>query len=113
MKEYDEYGTSKTCSCCGAVVENIKYHKECKDGVSRLFKVHEVVRCTNNECSKSWNRDKNSGRNHLLLCKCNLMGVDRPPAMIRETDYKQYMEKNPNGDQFFMRCKSVQEERQK
>ena len=113
LKEYDEYGTSKTCSCCGAIVENIKYHKECKDGVSRLVKVHEVVRCTNNECSKSWNRDKNSGRNHLLLCKCNLMGVNRPPAMIRGTDYKQYMEKNPNGDQFFMRCKSVQEERQK
>ena len=113
LKEYDEYGTSQTCCCCGAVCKNVKLHTMCKDGVSRLVKVHGVVRCTNNECSKSWDRDKNSGTNHLILSKCDLLGLDRPPAMVRGTDYNQYMRKNPQGDQFFMRYtvhrESVQE----
>ena len=109
LKEFDEYGTSKTCSCCGACCVPVKsIKKDNKTGITRLVPGHGVVRCTNNECAKSWNRDKNSGCNHLLLAKCDLHGISRPSAMVRGTDYNEYLRKNPQGDHFFMRCKSAQ-----
>ena len=61
----NEYRTSKECSLCKEAVYNLKDSKN--------KKCHQVVRCSNNECSMCWQRDKNASRNILMkLFKENL-----------------------------------------
>ncbi len=66
--DINEYRTSKECSLCHNDVKNLNHYimKEDKEKNTievKLSKCHQVVRCTNNECSMCWQRDKNASRN--------------------------------------------------
>ena len=66
--DINEYRTSKECSLCHNDVKNlnqytIKINKETNIPEIILSKCHQVVRCTNNECSMCWQRDTNASRN--------------------------------------------------
>lgn len=66
--DINEYRTSKECSICHSDVKNLKQYKEYEDNEKNIIGVklsncHQVVRCTNNECSMCWQRDKNASRN--------------------------------------------------
>jgi hypothetical protein len=66
--DINEYRTSKECSLCHNDVKNLnqytlKINKETNFPEVILTKCHQVVRCTNNECSMCWQRDKNASRN--------------------------------------------------
>ena len=66
----NEYRTSKECSKCKEAVYNIKNcnKKRC----------HQVVRCSNNECSMCWQRDKNASRNILRKLYSENLGRNPP-----------------------------------
>ena len=72
--EVDEYRTSKCCSSCGHVTENVHY-----GGV----RCHQVVRCGNNECAVVWQRDCNAARNMHQVLLTMLHGQPRPVALQR------------------------------
>ena len=72
--EVDEYRTSKCCSSCGHVTENVHY-----GGV----RCHQVVRCGNNECEVVWQRDCNAARNMHQVLLTMLHGQPRPVALQR------------------------------
>jgi hypothetical protein len=84
----DEYRTSKTCSCChqeGDVrMRNLKLEKIKKDGTKKLEKCHEVVRCNNESCKKTWQRDVNASRNIRTLLMAKVRGEERPRAFARK-----------------------------
>jgi hypothetical protein len=88
----DEYRTSKTCSCChheGDVkglcrMRNLKLEKKMKDGTKKLVKCHEVVRCNNESCKKTWQRDVNASRNIRILLMAKVRGEERPRAFARK-----------------------------
>lgn len=79
----DEYGTSRSCSCCGNRCTKIKLPKQTKEGNLELSRCHQVVRCSSNECAMCWQRDINSSINHLKLLMCLVRGEDRPDYMRR------------------------------
>lgn len=79
----DEYRTSKACSLCGHDCKKIRLPKRQKDGSYKLVPSHQVVRCSNNECTMCWQRDRNSSINHLNLLMCLVRGHERPTAMRR------------------------------
>lgn len=90
--DIDEYCTSKTCSKCHAKVENVRYDilkkTNKKDGEAEEkhnVKCHEVVRCTNNECTMYWQRDKNASKNIFHLLKCMVDKKGRPKAFQRKS----------------------------
>jgi hypothetical protein len=72
--EVDEHRTSKCCSSCGHVNENVHY-----GGV----RCHQVVRCENNECGVVWQRDCNASRNMRQVLLTMLLGQPRPAALQR------------------------------
>jgi len=73
--DVSEYRTSKECSKCGSDVYNIKKRDRTK--------CHQVVRCTNNECSTCWQRDINASRNILRRFYEKNLGLNPPRAVIR------------------------------
>jgi hypothetical protein len=79
----DEHRTSKTCSCCHGEVAKIKQWRMEK-GERKLSQCHEVVRCKNESCMKSWQRDINASRNMFHLLQCQVKGENRPLAMERK-----------------------------
>ena len=64
----NEYRTSKECSLCHSVVKNVS-------------KIHQVVRCTNNECSMCWQRDINASRNIIQKLYYENLGLNPPNAI--------------------------------
>jgi hypothetical protein len=72
--EIDEYRTSKCCSSCGHVTENLHY------GGARC---HQVVRCGNSECEVVWQRDCNAARNMRAILLTMLHDQPRPVALRR------------------------------
>ena len=80
----DEYGTSRGCSRCGGKCMGVKFPKQDKEGVVKLSRSHQVVRCSSNECAMCWQRDRNSSINHLKLLMCMLRNEERPAYMRRE-----------------------------
>jgi len=69
----NEYRTSKECSICKSKVYNIKD--------SNKKRCHQVVRCSNNECSMCWQRDKNASRNILYKLFVENLGLN-PPSIL-------------------------------
>jgi len=68
VTDINEYRTSKECSLCHCDVKNLNQYIINEDKEKNiceviLSKCHQVVRCTNNECSMCWQRDKNASRN--------------------------------------------------
>jgi len=90
-----EQYTSQVCSGCNHELKTknlVLLHKEksrLDEGGNRVgdegkkVECHEVVRCKNNECAITWQRDVNASRNmyHLLLCKKD--GKARPAIFCR------------------------------
>lgn len=83
VKELDEYNTSKKCSNCESINENMEYMSRDKNGVEEYRKCHQVVRCSNNECARFWQRDRNSAINHMKILLCFLRKEDRPKYLQR------------------------------
>jgi hypothetical protein len=98
-----EFNTSCVCSACEAPVKmyNVKYHaisvskrkrKKLEQAgepvpvpdAERLTKSHQVVRCSNNECSKCWQRDINAARNIQKLLRLDVTGQERPEVFSRQ-----------------------------
>jgi transposase len=94
----NERNTSQVCSACESPVK--MYHVEFR-GVSpskykrkrrereggepfpvpdkaKLTESHQVVRCSNNECAKCWQRDINACRNIQKLLRLEETGQERP-----------------------------------
>jgi len=84
--------TSKMCSTCHAENGKIRYLKTVikSDGSSQnvLVSAYGVLRCTNNECGISWDRDINAGRNILALLKCKKDGQERPSYLCKKKTKK-------------------------
>lgn len=55
----NEHNTSKECSCCGSNIKNLYF----KNKDQKLTFSHQVIRCINNDCMISWQRDKNASSN--------------------------------------------------
>jgi len=72
------------CSRCGGKCMGVKFPKQDKEGVVKLSRSHQVVRCSSNECAMCWQRDRNSSINHLKLLMCMLRNEERPAYMRRE-----------------------------
>ena len=68
----NEYRTSKECSMCHSVVKNVS-------------KIHQIVRCTNNECSMCWQRDINASRNIIQKLYSENLGLN-PPRVVSGGD---------------------------
>jgi len=71
----DEHRTSKSCSgCCQGDCESIKINgRDC----------HRIIRCNNNECNTTWNRDVNGSRNIQSVLMSMLRGQERPGGLQR------------------------------
>jgi hypothetical protein len=64
----NEYRTSKECSLCHNEVKKLNLITKIKNKNEervyyKLKECHQVVRCSNNECSKCWQRDYNASKN--------------------------------------------------
>jgi len=68
----NEYRTSKECSICHSVVKNVS-------------KIHQIVRCSNNECSMCWQRDINASRNIIQKLYSENLGLN-PPRVVSGGD---------------------------
>ena len=90
-----EYNTSQVCSNCNHELKTKKLvllHKEksrLDEGGNKVedegkkVKCHEVVRCRNNECAITWQRDVNASRNIYDLLLHIRDGKDRPAVFCR------------------------------
>jgi len=78
----DEFRTSKTCSECHHRVKKIKHHHH-KNQRQESLECHEVVRCSNSECNKYWQRDVNASRNMYTLLCAQRDGLGRPAVFAR------------------------------
>lgn len=66
----NEYRTSKECSLC---------HND----VNKVRDIHQVVRCSNNECAMCWQRDINASRNIIQKLYSENLGLNPPTAVSR------------------------------
>lgn len=98
----DEFRTSMCCSTCHHVLSTVSFavntmlpqrkkHKGVVIARNRaeiefkMRKCHSVLRCDNHECDAAfWDRDVNAAINILMLLKCALLGLNRPPSFSRE-----------------------------
>jgi hypothetical protein len=74
VMDVDEFRTSKLCCCC---------HSTCKKVLFDGKEVNSVLRCTNNECGITIDRDINGSKNIFMLFNKMLSGQARPPAFCR------------------------------
>ena len=72
--DVDEFRTSKLCCCCSHCTEKV-----CFEGKE----VNSVLRCTNNECGITIDRDINGAKNIYMLFNKMLNGFERPSAFCR------------------------------
>ena len=80
----DEFRTSKCCYHCREVNEKRNILLWNEDKQRPLWKQdYAYLRCTNNECGRTWPRDLNSALNHLRLAQHWLMGEERPEYLCR------------------------------
>ncbi len=73
--DVDEFRTSKLCCNCHHVTEKVRF-----DDVE----VNSVLRCTNNECGTTVDRDINGAKNILALFVDMLQGKERPEAFSKK-----------------------------
>ena len=70
------------CNKCHSENGKIRHWKEItkSDGSTKivLASIYGVLRCINNECSISWDRDINAGKNILTILKSMIDGRERP-----------------------------------
>ena len=85
----DEFRTSKKCSHCESEEFDNEPHEvmkmkrnEAGDLVPTIDS-HEFVRCSNNACTKIWQRDINSAINHLKIITNWVNNIDRPRYLQR------------------------------
>lgn len=86
--DLDEYMSSKGCSECGHDCVNIKSRQWVKEKGKKKFrksKIHEIVRCSSNECSITWHRDENGSKNLEQLLDSLIAGRGRPLHLRRKT----------------------------
>jgi transposase len=95
-----EFNTSAVCSACehpvkmfkvkhrGFAIRKFKREKLEKTGEpvpvpdkAKLTETHQVVRCSNNACSKCWQRDINAARNIQKLLRLEQTGQPRPDVL--------------------------------
>ncbi|NBW28745.1 MAG: hypothetical protein EBR38_09300 [Flavobacteriaceae bacterium] len=74
VMDVDEFRTSKLCCCC---------HSNCKKVLFDGKEVNSVLRCTNNECGITIDRDINGSKNIFMLFNKMLSGQARPSAFCR------------------------------
>ena len=104
----DEYRTSKRCSACKShtdmenarlpryptrrqrrardekeIIRNGEFEEIAALYAPVVQNIHTLVRCCTNECTRWWNRDVNSARNHLLLTLHLAKGLPRPMYLCR------------------------------
>ena len=72
--DVDEFRTSKLCSCCHHTTSKVKF-----DGKE----INSVLRCSNNECGITIDRDINGAKNIFMLFSKMLKGEKRPLAFCR------------------------------
>lgn len=72
--DVDEFRTSKLCSCCHHTTSKVKF-----DGKE----VNSVLRCSNNECGITIDRDINGAKNIFMLFSRMLKGEKKPSAFCR------------------------------
>jgi hypothetical protein len=72
--DVDEFRTSKCCSCCHHATSKVKF-----DGKE----INSVLRCSNNECGITVDRDINGSKNIYMLFSKMLKGEQRPKAFCR------------------------------
>lgn len=78
--------TSKVCSCCREKnLYQLRLAKQMKDGEVKCVPCHGVLRCGNNECAISWQRDVNASRNIHTLTVMMLSRLERPMIFHRAT----------------------------
>lgn len=74
--------TLNTVCRCGSETTNLKRNRMTKEG-PKLCRVHEAVRCKNNEWAVSWQREKNTSLNILHLVHCLHADQPRPAYLFR------------------------------
>lgn len=72
--DVDEFRTSKLCCHCHSETGKVSFNGH---------KVHSVLRCTNNECGITIDRDVNGANNIYMLFERMLRGRSRPKAFRR------------------------------
>lgn len=87
----NEYRTSKECSLCHNEVKKLRLLTKVKNKNEeriyyKLKECHQVVRCTNNECSKCWQRDYNASKNMIQKLFENLcINIPRVEMVLIDT----------------------------
>ena len=98
-----EFNTSAVCSACehpvkmfhvkhrGVAIRKSKRERLERKGEpvpvpdkAKLTESHQVVRCSNNACSKCWQRDINAARNMQKLLRLDQTGQPRPDVFSRQ-----------------------------
>lgn len=82
----DEFRTTCKCSiCCNETTKCKKFMlrenpKPFKEG---LRYVHGLLRCKNDMCRMTWNRDRNGASNIYKICRNAMNGLERPQYLKR------------------------------
>jgi hypothetical protein len=80
----DEYKTSCTCHKCHARTKKfMRRASQRPKTLGRFTLVHGILRCTNQECRTTWNRDVNGCLNIRQLAVQAINGQSRPEAFKR------------------------------
>lgn len=101
----DENYTSKICSKCYASLMPIYKWKKItfKDGTTKNVKskVYGLLRCMNNECGITWDRDINASRNIKQVTENLIQGKEHPYYLTKKhyNDAKLKFSKNQNAKQ--------------
>ena len=72
--EVDEFRTSKLCCHCHCEMAKVKYNGK---------EINSVLRCSNNECGITIDRDINGARNIYMLLTKMIQKAKRPEAFCR------------------------------
>lgn len=94
----DEYKTSKCCYECHQELVPVRLpcfprkkerkkqelKEEGEENIKTVRTVHQILRCSNNECSMIWNRDVCKSLNHILLSIKVVTGQERPYYLQRK-----------------------------
>ncbi|TYZ59579.1 hypothetical protein PybrP1_001631 [[Pythium] brassicae (nom. inval.)] len=74
----DEFRTSKCCSICAGLLEQLPMRSRHSGCVTSS---RQVLRCSTSECRMIWERDVNAARNMWVIEVQLHVGQDRPPSL--------------------------------
>ncbi len=84
--ELREYNTSKTCHCCGDVLQGVVHAKKnFKRGAPAGAVDRGLKRCARSSCSSFLDRDVNAALNLLKVLLAQLRGEERPTHLLPDS----------------------------